>query len=122
MKHCVIALHFQSNYISVLSHYDEKMDIGNILNRNHKSMDAAEELISMGDISHFDESGASHFYGDKGYTWGQAKPIVHESPKALVEYSLSVKATHLLCFEDGQWQEIPLSTDDDCIRSSEYAA
>ncbi len=109
MKHCVIALNFQNNYISVLCHYDEIMEIGRILNSSHRSMDSAEELVALGDISHFEGSTPKHYCKDQGFLWSQSKPIVHESPKALVEYSLSIEGTHLLCFENDEWQEIPLT-------------
>ncbi len=109
MKNCIIVLHFDNYYVSVLCHYNENTDLGHILRTYHDSMMDAESIVAGGDISHFEGPLPRYFRGEFGYSWGQVKPLVHESPKALVEYCIAVDGSLLMCYENGGWEEISLT-------------
>ncbi len=125
MKHCIVGLHFESYYITVLCHYQGSQNIYEPLKQFHSSRDAAEDIVASGDISQFLGASPCHYSNSFGYNWNQVKPIVHETPQALVQYCMAVEATHLICFESGKWEEISLVANEnvpDFANNSEYAA
>ncbi|MFL0805537.1 MAG: hypothetical protein K6L81_17620 [Agarilytica sp.] len=109
MKHCILATQVDNHFVSIICHFDDDADMHGVLNRFHKSENAAAHLITLGDLNCIQEESISAYHRDWGYTWNQVQPVIHAHPKLLLTYSQAIGCEYLYAFENDQWDEIPLT-------------
>ncbi len=108
MESSVIALQFQEHYVSILCQSTSRAHIQKLLDGQYSTLAKVEALVASGDITLVGEP-PRVTHDNRTFPANQTKAIAHETPKALVEYCLAVEAGCLYTFEEGAWEEIPLT-------------
>lgn len=105
MNRSILAMFFEERYISIICHHKDNTNIRDILEKHHRSIHLAKNLISLGDLSVTPKNKVIDFHSAWGYSWEKVKPIEHTTPEDLIEYCNNVNASYLYTFKTEGWQE-----------------
>ncbi len=109
-KLSIIAVKFDEQYYSVRCYYDGKTNISDLLTSKQNSETSAIRFVSLGDVELSRKNG--FLVLDRGNNSTNNKTQNHRSPLKLVTYALEQGSENLHTFENGEWQVMPLLSEE----------
>ncbi len=104
MKHCIIAVRIKRQYQCVFCQFED--NIAPTLKGHHNSLEAAQALVSLGDLNHLEKGAVSAFHRDWGFSWNYTKPKHCFNRAVLMEHCQSTGLETIHVFENGQWNSV----------------